>query len=72
MTTLALYIEVSHSTRKRGMVSNRRITFIPILVKFRPGGLVSPLKSELGLWFAPSSPEVRLRGFWLPVYEVHL
>jgi hypothetical protein len=46
MTTLALYIEGLHGTRKRGMVSNRRITFIPIPVKFCPGNLVSPLKTE--------------------------
>ena len=45
MTTLALYIGVNHGTR-RGMVSDRRIIFIPILVKFRPDDLVSPLKTE--------------------------
>jgi hypothetical protein len=41
MTTLALYIGVIHEMRKRPMVSNRPIRFIPVLVKFRPGDLVS-------------------------------
>jgi hypothetical protein len=67
MTTLALHIGVIHGMRKRGMVSDRRIRFIPILVKLRPGDLVSPLKTENRLLFALCLPEVRLRGFWLPV-----
>ena len=46
MTMLALYIEVVYGTRKRGMVSDRRIIFMPILATFRPGDFVSPLKTE--------------------------
>jgi hypothetical protein len=45
MTTLALYIEVIHGMRKRGMVSDRRIRFIPILATFHSGDLVSRLKT---------------------------
>ena len=63
MTTLALYIGVIHGMRKRGMVSSRRITFIPILVKFRPDDLVSPLKNENRVMVRALLARVRLRGF---------
>jgi hypothetical protein len=74
MTTLVLYIEVSHGTRKRGIVSDRRITFIPILVKFRPGDVVSPLKTENRVMVRALL--ARGKVAWLlaagVVYEVHL
>jgi hypothetical protein len=74
MTTLALYLEAFHGTRKRCMVRDRRITFIPILVKFRPGDLVSPLKTEnrvivRALLVRGKAARLLVAGV---VYEVHL
>ena len=74
MATLALYIEVIHGTRKRGMVSERRIILITILATFHPGDLVSPLKTENRVM----ARALLARGniAWLlaagVLYEVHL
>ena len=74
MTTLALYIGAIHGMRKRGMVSSRRIRFIPILVKLRPADLVSPLNTENRVMVRALL--ARGKVAWLlaagVVYEVHL
>ena len=67
MTRLALYIEVVHGTRKRGMVSDRRIRFIPIPVKFRPGDFVSPLKTENRVMVHALLARGNVAWLWLPV-----
>ena len=60
--------------RQRGMGSDRRIRFIPVLVKFRPGDLVFPLKFENRVMVRVLL--ARDNVAWLlaagVIYEVHL
>ena len=74
MTTLALHIGVIHGMRKRGMVSDRRIKFIPILVKLRPGDLVFPLKTKNKVMVRALLARGKVAWFLAAsvVYEIHL